>query len=190
MPLPLHVFEPRYRKMIKDALAGSKVIGMVLLKAGWEDDYLGRPPIYPIGCAGELQQCESLPDGRFNIVLRGLTRFRVLEELGGEPYRLARTEALVDLPSDAGELTDARRSLVAELSRATDGTAVVGAQPDLPDDVFVNALCQSLPLEAVEQQSLLDCGSVLERCGRLQEILEFKLLERSAYGRPGSDTRH
>ena len=78
--LPLHIFEPRYREMVADALAGDRMIGMVLLRPGWEHDYDGRPPVYPIGCSGVITHVERLPDGRYNIVLRGLERFRILEE--------------------------------------------------------------------------------------------------------------
>ena len=70
--LPLHIFEPRYREMVADALQGDRIIGMVLLRPGWEPDYDGRPAIYPIGCAGVITNAERLPDGRFNIVLRGM----------------------------------------------------------------------------------------------------------------------
>ncbi|PYQ07933.1 MAG: hypothetical protein DMF82_02640 [Acidobacteria bacterium] len=89
MPLPLHIFEPRYRKMTSDVMAGHKIIGMTLLKPGWEKDYYGRPPVYPIGCAGVVEECRPLEDGRFNIRLKGVSRFRILSEQGGEPYRLA-----------------------------------------------------------------------------------------------------
>ena len=78
--LPLHIFEPRYREMVADALAGDRLIGMVLLRPGWEHDYEGRPPVYPIGCSGVITHVERLPDGRYNIVLRGLERFRIVEE--------------------------------------------------------------------------------------------------------------
>src|SRR5688572_9608200 len=93
MPMPLHVFEPRYRQMVADARAGNELIGMVLLKPGWEARYHGRPDIFPVGCAGRIEQCEALADGRYNIVLRGLARFAVEDEREGEPYRLARVGA-------------------------------------------------------------------------------------------------
>src|SRR5438094_9346098 len=77
--LPLHIFEPRYREMVADAVASDRLIGMVLLRPGWNDDYEGRPPVYPVGCSGVLTHVERLSDGRYDIVLRGLERFRVLE---------------------------------------------------------------------------------------------------------------
>ena len=69
--LPLHIFEPRYREMVADAITGDRMIGMVLLRPGWEQDYEGRPPVYPIGCSGLITHVEQLADGRYNIVLRG-----------------------------------------------------------------------------------------------------------------------
>src|SRR5512138_2484886 len=78
--LPLHIFEPRYREMTADALAGDRIIGMVLLRPGWEGNYEGRPPIYEVGCAGLITHAENLDDGRYNLVLRGMEKFRVLRE--------------------------------------------------------------------------------------------------------------
>src|SRR6516225_12385740 len=101
--LPLHIFEPRYREMTADALASDRMIGMVLLRPGWERDYEGRPPVYPIGCSGVVTHVERLPDGRFNIVLRGLERFRILEEEHGRAYRRALVEPLTEAPVDADD---------------------------------------------------------------------------------------
>src|SRR5262245_21798187 len=78
--LPLHIFEPRYCQMVSDALSGERMIGMVLLQPGYESDHDGAPDVYEIGCAGLITHVERLSDGRFNIVLRGLERFRILSE--------------------------------------------------------------------------------------------------------------
>ena len=93
LPRPLHIFEPRYRAMVADALKGDRIIGMVLLRPGYEADYEGRPPVYPIGCAGVITDVEQLPDGRYAILLRGLVKFRVISEDRSRAYRLARVEA-------------------------------------------------------------------------------------------------
>src|SRR4030095_4430762 len=85
---PLHIFEPRYRAMINDALKGDRIIGMVTLRPGYEANYEGRPAIYAVGCAGVISEVEELPDGRFNIVLRGFVKFRVNSEDDSRPYRL------------------------------------------------------------------------------------------------------
>src|SRR5690349_8569421 len=107
--LPLHIFEPRYREMIADALATDRLIGMVLLRPGWERDYEGRPPIYPIGCSGVITHAERMPDGRFNIVLRGVERFRVLEEDDARAYRRAIVDPVGDRVLTTAERSEIRR---------------------------------------------------------------------------------
>ena len=93
---PLHIFEPRYRRMVADALAGDRIIGMVMLRPGYEDEYEGNPPIYEIGTAGVIANVEEFPDGRYNIVLRGVTKFRVTSEDWSRPYRMADVVAIPD----------------------------------------------------------------------------------------------
>jgi Lon protease-like protein len=182
MPLPLHVFESRYRKMAKDALEGDRVIGMVLLKPGWEPEYDGRPPVYPVGCAGRIEQSEELPDGRYNLVLRGVSRFRIEAEHEGGPYRRASVAGLEDRLDDDALLGEKRRRTLAAIGQAADGPSALVLQNDLPHDVFVNALAQTLALSPVERQSLLDCDTILARYDRLLEILEFLDLEQK-FGR-------
>jgi Lon protease-like protein len=189
MPLPLHVFEPRYRRMVADSLSGPRVIGMTLLKPGWEADYHGRPAVYEVGCAGRLETCDPLPDGRFDILLKGVARFRIRDEHGGQPYRLASVDAA---PEEAGESTgldELRGRVLSAIGRAADGPAILVTRETLPHELFVNALCQSLKLAPVEQQSLLDCNTLLARYSRLLEILDFRALERT-YGQRGRDSVH
>src|ERR687888_1571851 len=99
--LPLHIFEARYRAMVADALKGDRIIGMVLLQPGYEADYEGRPPVYPTGCAGLVTHSEPLPDGRYNIVLRGIEKFRITAEDHSKPYRLANIDPLPELVPEA-----------------------------------------------------------------------------------------
>ena len=178
MPLPLHIFEPRYRKMVADARAGTGTIGMVLLRPGWEPLYYGRPPIFPVGCAGRIEQCEALPDGRYDIVLRGVTPFVVTEEHTGQPYRVATVQPRPDR-FDGGDLEAARADLTATIEQAT-GQEPIALHGHLPPELFVNVLSQSLDLEPLERQSLLDCEDVTARCRRLIEIVQFKRLERQS----------
>ena len=98
---PLHIFEPRYRAMVADALKGDRIIGMTTLKPGYEANYQGRPPVYDIGCAGVITEVEELPGGRFNIVLRGIVKFRVTGEDDSRAYRLARVEAVPEVLDDS-----------------------------------------------------------------------------------------
>jgi len=182
MPLPLHIFEPRYRKMVTDSLATHRTIGMTLLRPGWEEGYEGSPAIYPIGCFGSIAQHERLDDGRYNIVLRAQSRFRVLEEHEGEPYRLATVETLPDATGDAEALDGLRARVLKTIARAADGPKNLVLQGELPHDLLVNALSQSLGLRPVERQSLLDCHTLEARYGRLIEILDFHILEGTAGG--------
>ena len=179
--LPLHIFEPRYRAMVDDALNGDRIIGMVLLRPGWQGSYEGRPPVYPVGCAGVITHVERLADGRFNIVLRGMERFRITGEETDRAYRLAQVEALPEPSADAD-----RAAIRAERSRLE---ALLVPQSDrrgevrdpkvptsMPDEDLVNALAQYLELEPVEKQALLERDGVLQRCRSLIELLEMKVL--------------
>jgi Lon protease-like protein len=177
--LPLHIFEPRYRRMVADALEGDRIIGMVLLRPGWESDYEGRPPVYPIGCAGLITHAEPRPDGRYNIVLRGLQKFRILEEEQGRPYRVAQVETLMEDLSDGerASIRTERRRLEALLVPQSEGR---GSDPKVPpsmaDEDLVNALAQYLELEPVEKQALLERDGLLARCRSLIELLEMKVI--------------
>jgi uncharacterized protein len=173
VPRPLLVFEPRYREMVADALKGNKIIGMVLLRPGYEKDYEGRPPIYGIGCAGVIEDYEQLPDGRYGILLRGLTPFRVVSEDQRKPYRLARVEAVPDL------LTDEERAplstLRERLARLLDTVLPLGVEPPDPglDDVeFVNLIAQALSMPEDARQDLLERNSLLSRARALVDRLE------------------
>ena len=103
--LPLHIFEPRYRAMVEDALDGERLIGMVMLRPGWEPDYEGAPRVYPVGCAGFITHAEPLADGRYNIILRGTQKFRIDEERyareGIQRYRVAQDR--IDPGVDGGQ---------------------------------------------------------------------------------------
>jgi len=178
--LPLHIFEPRYRQMVDDALKGDRIIGMVLLRPGWEAAYEGRPPVYEIGCAGVITHAERLADGRFNIVLRGMEKFRIAGEDSGRPYRLARVES-IDEAFARGSGTDMRaerRRLETLLVPQPEGQTQ--RDPKVPssmsDEDLVNALAQYLEFEPVEKQALLERDGLLDRCRSLIELLEMKVL--------------
>jgi Lon protease-like protein len=188
--LPLHIFEPRYRMMVAEVLTSHKTIGMILLRPGWEKDYHGRPPVFGSGCAGRIETCQALEDGKYNIVLRGVSRFRVVEEHGGTPYRIATVEPRPEQEDDAAaDLDGARRRVLAAIGKAADGPTVMVLNSDLPHAVFVDALSQSLPLAGLERQSLLDCDTVSGRYARLIEILDFRLVEQT-YGRSRTPIVH
>lgn len=172
---PFYIFEPRYRAMVADALEGDSIIGMVLLQPGFEEEYEGRPPVYAVGCAGVIIASERLPDGRYNILLRGLSKFRIVSEDQSRAYRLAEVEGL---PEPIG--TDERSELSAtrqELERAL-GAAFPGAQPppsDLSDEEVIDALSLVLPIEPAERQELLEAEGSIERATKLIELLHRRL---------------
>jgi len=176
--LPLHVFEPRYRQMVDDALNGDRIIGMVLLRSGWEGDYEGRPAVYPIGCAGVITHAERLPDGRFNIVLRGMEKFRITSEDDDRLYRVAHVEPLPEWPADRvrTEMRDERRRLETLLVPQPEGPAERKVPTSMPDEDLVNALAQYLEFDPVEKQALLERDGILERCRSLIELLEMKVM--------------
>jgi hypothetical protein len=184
--LPLHIFEPRYRAMIADALAGDRIIGMVLLKPGWEDDYDGRPPVYQTGCAGLITHADRLEDGRYNIVLRGFEKFRVLEEDDRQPYRLGRVERVADPPAEKAAIRAERNRLEAMLLPILDRVGPDGrAARSMPDEDLVNAMAQYLALEPIEKQALLERDGVLNRCLSLIELLEMKTFASERPWTPG-----
>ena len=191
VPLPLHIFEPRYQVMVNEALAGPRVIGMTLLKPGWEKDYEGRPPIYPIGCAGIISQVERLADGRFNLNLLGQRVFEIQREETGKPYRIgvvAYRDDAKDLPA-ADTLKPFRRRvirLVNAMARAAgrshEGIVEEHAAEKIPDAEFVNYLCHMLALQPLEKQALLEAEGVEARYRKLIDLLDFHRLEGGVQG--------
>ena len=201
--LPLHIFEPRYREMVADAEAGDRMIGMVLLRQGWERDYEGRPPVYRTGCSGVMTHVERLPDGRYNIVLRGIERFRIISEHEGRTYRLAAIETLVEpaLTADARAAVRNCRAKLESLLAPAAGVDVreshgTSGQPRgeaaipsaMTDEDLVNALAQYLDLEPLEKQALLEQASLRARAEALVELLEMKILTARTPG--GSHRAH
>ena len=187
--LPLHIFEPRYREMTADALAADRLIGMVLLRPGWDKDYEGRPPVYPIGCSGVITHVERQADGRYNIVLRGLERFRILEEDHSCAYRRAVVEPVADRclePEDRRAVRACRSRLESMLVPAVQNA---GSDPRMPaamaDEDLINALAQYLDLEPLEKQALLEQQCLRSRAQSLVELLEIKMM---ALKVPGGST--
>ncbi len=114
--LPLHVFEPRYRAMTRDVLNGHRLIAVARLKPGFESDYQGRPPVHAVCGAGRVVDHAELPDGRFNILLQGVARVRIVRELAPDrPYRLVAAEQLADSDSSDPAITRGWQQRLVEL---------------------------------------------------------------------------
>jgi Lon protease-like protein len=164
--LPLHVFEPRYRKMVADCLAGDRFMAVAMLRSGWEKDYEGRPPIHAVAGVGEILQAEVLPDGRYNILLDGRFRVRIEDEVPAEdlPYRRARVRRLAEVPGPEGDrafavqLVELRQSHARLLTALGQSHAdlvgrltVAGAAPGAVIDRIVSA---AVPDVAMRQRAL------------------------------------
>ncbi len=169
----LHIFEPRYRAMVAEALKGDRIVGMTTLKPGYEASYEGRPPIYDIGCAGVITDVEELPGGRFNIVLRGVVKFRVTGEDESRSYRLARVDAMPEVLDDAEKvaLRKHRQRLEELITRGSDSKV----PPDTADEELVNMVAQYIQLGLAERQALLELKSVLLRVQALIDLIESKM---------------
>jgi Lon protease-like protein len=159
--LPLHIFEPRYRAMVADALNGEGRIGMAMIKPGWE--LAGpMPEIHPVGGAGRIVESEELADGRYNIVLEGEFRYRVLEESSPAPYRVADVEELASVPFPDPE--QASRA-TAELRLHFAGIAAAMAIPPLPSgeldpERLASEVALRLGYDPPELQQFLETDSI------------------------------
>jgi Lon protease-like protein len=193
----LHIFEPRYRQMAADALAGDRLIAMVLLKPddNWDEGYDGRPPIEGTACLGRVTACERLPDGRYNLTLRGLARLRVAAELPdpSKLYRLARGELLTEVcPPDLGAVSALRRELRdGVLARfAAGGPAHTQLAALFAGDTPLGAVCDllgySLPLPLGVKQRLLDTPAVADRARLLLDSLGTAARKRRPFPPPFS----
>lgn len=172
--LPLHIFEPRYRALVTDALARDRRISMIQPRGEGEP-----PPLFDVGCIGHIREVERLDDGRFNIILDGVSRFRIMRELVvTTPFR--QIEADVAGFPDA-DVPDALPSIVrAEIERearrfadsrgvAVDWTGV----SRLDDETLVNAISSIAPFDAAAKQALLEAVTLAERADLLAQFLGF-----------------
>ena len=192
--MPLHIFEPRYRQMIADAVAGEMRFGIVLLRPGWEEDYFGAPAVHPWGTLTIIEQALPLDDGRFNILVRGEVRIRIVDEVSREPYRMARVVARPEHERDPSTAY-AQRTWLADLSRQylhylPEQTAVpeiesVGLEP------LTNALIMSLNLDTEVKQRLLEFDDLISRAEDVGNELQRRIesLRVLAPHRRGGDPR-
>ncbi len=171
--LPLHIYEPRYCEMTRAALDDNRLIGMVLARSQAEPD-----ACYPIGCAGVITHVEEIDGGRFNIVLRGLQKFRILadDETSEKPYRIASIEGIAEGAVDKVALKEQRARLEALLVSSGTANFSFRLPPSMPDIEFVHALSQYFGFEAVERQALLEMTNADARCRALIELVEMQVL--------------
>ncbi len=186
--LPLHIFEPRYRKMTEDALASDRLITMVQIAPGHESQMSLDPPIARFGCIGKILECERLPDGRFNYLLVGCKRARIVRELPRtEIYRRAELELIEDYtppdPLDAlrAELIG-RFQRVLKLKDSTDPEITELLESDQPLGALTDILAHSLAMPGSWKQGLLEEVDVGSRAAELSKLLGRVLEQAAAMG--------
>jgi Lon protease-like protein len=171
LQLPLHVFEPRYRTLVGSALAHDRRIAMIQPQGPEEG-----APLYAIGCVGRIADVEALDDGRYNIVLEGETRFRVLRELDvATPYRQVEAELLDDQPDQV--LSSAERASFERESRVfadLQGYAIDWDSVERLDDAsLINGVSQIAPFDSAAKQALLEAPDLRTRCELLVQLMQF-----------------
>src|SRR5579863_5295880 len=187
LQLPLRIFEPRYRAMVSDALARDRRIGMIQPRL-WRDG--GRTsedaPLYEVGCLGHIGEVEALEDGRYNILLEGETRFRVLRELTvSTPFRQVEGEVIEEGEGQALAAVE-RAMFEREARRFADAQ---GYQVDwnqvtrLDDASLINGVSQIAPFDAAAKQALLEASTISLRCELLVQLMQF-------FGRRDGDEGH
>jgi Lon protease-like protein len=173
--LPLHIFEPRYRDMVRDAVEGTGRIAMIQPQRGDDDN---KAPLYDVGCVGEIVSLEELEDGRFNIVLLGSHRFRLIREIEGEAlYRCAEVDIDTFNDDEPEPLSLGERAEVEqEARRLGDAMGLVvdwAAVSRLDDEMLVNAIAQVAPFDVGAKQALLQQESLAERADLLVQLMQF-----------------
>jgi len=177
--LPLHVFEPRYKTLIADAIAGDKLLGVVQLRPGWHEDYFGTPPIYKNLGVGRILEIDQFEDGRYDILLSGLYRTQIVDEITTEPYRRAEVEILDDIIPEGREreVEDIHSILLSIFEKLADAlpeglTILPGADVHtLPPGPLVDVMTGLLVDDAYERQSLLAEPDVSRR----QQLLRVQI---------------
>ena len=181
--LPLHIFEPRYRNMVEDALNGKGEIGMVLLKPGSESDYQGTPEIMTTGCVGKIEHHSKLPEGKYNILLSGLYRFRILNEIGGKIYRQAEVEFLKEINDQdlttktspiKEQLIRVMQLYVKNLPDKTNVEHILDLENCSKLAEFVDKLTHQFDLPPNKMQEFLEQQDVQKRANSLYSLIEFK----------------
>ncbi|HEU4820739.1 MAG TPA: LON peptidase substrate-binding domain-containing protein [Qipengyuania sp.] len=171
LALPLHIFEPRYRALASDALARDRRIAMIQPQRSGEG-----APLFAIGCVGKIGEVEALEDGRYNLVLEGETRFRMLRELEvTTPFRQIEAEAIEDDHSEV--LAHIERAAFEQEARAFADAQGYSVDWDsvqrLDDETLINGVSQIAPFDFAAKQALLEAPDLSTRCELLIQLMQF-----------------
>jgi Lon protease-like protein len=186
---PLHIFEERYREMLEDALADDRLIAMALLEPGWESEYESRPPIAPYGCLGKIVAHHRLEDGRYNLLLMGVQRIRIVGELDPpRSFRRAQVELICDRYNSAPprHLEELQQQLMTAFQRFMPCGCQVPEQiqelfaEHLPLGMMTDLAAYALPLGMPLKKRLLAECRVDVRAKLLIEHLDHALSDQTA----------
>ena len=176
--LPLHIFEPRYRAVTRDCLAGTRQLAIAVLAPGSEADPQGRPAVYPVCGVGQIVHHHAYPDGRYDILLQGLGRVRITTELPpDEPYRLVTAERLDDVKAEPGLIAASHKALLALCDRLAAAFPQGGetlrdlAHQESDPAAATDLLAAALVTEPTERQRLLETLDVAARLDHLTATL-------------------
>lgn len=185
MQLPLHVFEQRYRALVSDAMARDRRIAMIQPRRPEQGGTSEKPPLFRVGCIGRIANVEALDDGRYNLVLEGVARFRLIRELDvTTPFRQVEAELIEEAEDNSFGIAD-RASLELEARRFADaqGYAVDWeAVTRLDDEALVNGIAQIAPFDAAAKQALLEAADLGQRAELIVQLMQF-------FGRHDGDER-
>lgn len=171
LQLPLHIFEPRYRELVGSALAKDRLIGMIQPQRNSEGS-----PLYEIGCVGRISDVEALEDGRYNIVLEGVSRFKMVRELAvTTAFRQIEAELIED-PKDEVLASVERAGFEFEAKRfaAMQGYSVDWDSVErLDDETLINGVAQIAPFDSAAKQALIEAKTLSERCELMIQLMQF-----------------
>lgn len=176
--LPLHIFEPRYRQMVRTVLEADGGIGMALLKQPWEKPE--EKDIFQVGGMGEIAEYRELEDGKYDILLRGTLRFKLIEFLKHEPYRIGRVRVLpepVPQMAEASSLTSRLVSAFGKLSEMASMDTDIETLGDLDFRTLVNSICSSVNISDYNKQVLLEMDDLALRAENVLKILDHLLVQ-------------
>ncbi len=190
--LPLHIFEPRYRRLVRDALRSERRIAMALYKNGEENPEAGGNDCYDIGGMGDITKIEELKGGRYNILVAGRSRYRFVDMVARVPYRVARVQLLDDVqpePKESLLLCARLLRLVSRLRLRPEGKQRLEELGAMPFPQLLNSICSEASVDEHSKQILLQMNSLKSRAEAIIQVLDRQLsqeafIEKFAHLRP------
>jgi uncharacterized protein len=181
-PMPLYIFEERYRTMVKEALAGNKEMVIALSRTASEFSHASGTAVHDIACLGKIESYEELEDGKYNIVVVGAYRVRIIREVQHSPYQLVEVEKIDDIASHAlpAEIIKQQNhlgGLFAKFTELATGTKQQALElvPQMDFESLVNMVAMTLNLAIEQKQALLEINDPSQRCDVLIPILQQQL---------------